>query len=218
ASPAGTAATPAVASMPAAAVERTLPPEAAAFAAFVRERPERGERATPGSDGPTPLTTALGAPREAGLVASTPRLLAVVPASAPLTLDADFDDGLAGRVTWMADQRIDRAEIRVSPEGLGTIDIRLQMDGSRVHAHFHAANADVRQALEGGIDRLRDLLGRQGMELGQAQVGTGGARDDGRAGRTPGGFGSAPSTDGAAEPAVTTVRVLRGRGLLDEYA
>jgi flagellar hook-length control protein FliK len=154
-----------------------------------------------------------GAARAAPVVAPTPLPLVLV-------LDADFDDGLGARVTWMAEQRIDHAQIRVSPEALGPIDVRLQMDGHRVNAQFHAASPDVRQALESGMDRLRDMLGRQGMELGQAQVGSGARQGaDSHAGGRWQGHGGSAGADGPA-PVQPSMRVaLRpSRGLLDEYA
>ncbi|GAB1597198.1 flagellar hook-length control protein FliK [Lysobacter claricitrinus] len=153
-------------------------------------------------------------------VPSTVRdVVAASPLAAPLSLDADFDDGMSQRITWMADQKLEHAEIRVTPEALGPIDIRLQMDGHRVNAQFHAAHADVRRALESGMDQLRDLLGRQGMELGNAQVGSGGRQPgDGRSTAASGAFPGAGELGADAEQQVTTVRVLRSRGIIDEYA
>ncbi|WP_187770670.1 flagellar hook-length control protein FliK [Cognatilysobacter lacus] len=191
----------------------------AALAALVdRPRGTTSPDATP--DG-TASAIALPLARGLDAVQGATRANAVeAPAPLPLMLNANFDDGLGARVVWMAEQRIDHAQIRVSPEALGPIDIRLQVDGHRVSAQFHAANADVRQALESGMDRLRDMLGRQGMELGQAQVGSGSRQD-----RSGGGSGPAMRDDAAtggdatsSEPTVTRVALLRSRGLLDEYA
>lgn len=132
----------------------------------------------------------------------------------PATPDDGFDDSFGQRIVWMAEQRITQAEMRVSPEGVGAIDIRLQLDGHRLSAQFTAAHADVRQALEAGMGRLRDMLGQHGMELADAQVGQQSQRDR----PTP------PSRDPAALDAVdghepvTTIRALRSRGLLDVYA
>ncbi|HEY4582106.1 MAG TPA: flagellar hook-length control protein FliK, partial [Lysobacter sp.] len=166
---------------------------------------------------PVPALAA-GAARGADALQVATRTAAVAaPTSIPLALDAAFDDGMGSRILWMADQRVDRAEIRLNPDSLGPIDVRLQMDGHRLNAQFHSANADVRQALEAGMDRLRDMLGRQGMELGQAQVGTG-SRQQGDGRQASSAQGAATGERIAGEPAVTTVRMLRSRGLLDEYA
>ena len=189
----------------------------AAFADRTRDTPAAADDGTaPGGTAFAPLLArSVEAPQAAARSAPV-----VAPAPLPLLLDAEFDDGLGARVTWMAEQRIDHAQIRVSPEALGPIDVRLQLDGHRVNAQFHAAHADVRQALESGMDRLRELLGRQGMELGQAQVGSGSRQgSDGRANARP--TDAAPALgDATSGDASKTVRVAipRSRGLLDEYA
>lgn len=155
-------------------------------------------------------------------VARTATPTATAPTQSPVALDADFDDGVGSRIAWMADQKVGHAEIRVSPDHLGTIDVRLQIDGNRVNAEFHSAHADVRHALESSLPRLRDMLGQQGLQLGQADVGQ----------RQP---GQQPSSNGQAGPANGSDRadgasntanagwtpgpaVRATRGLLDEYA
>ncbi|WP_238382908.1 flagellar hook-length control protein FliK, partial [Cognatilysobacter segetis] len=208
---------PTAASQAAPAIERDV---FAALAALT-ERP-RSPTPAAGEDGTPPLNTGV-APLLArgGESLQVPARIATaaVPASVPLMLDADFDDGLGARVTGMAEQRIDHAQIRVSPDSLGPIDVRLQLDGHRVNAQFHAASADVRQALEAGMDRLRDLLGRQGMELGQAQVGSGSRQgSDGRSAPSPGFGGDARADASPGEPQGMRVAIPRSRGLLDEYA
>ncbi len=193
----------------------------AALAALAEGAGERNAAVATSTDTGTPATPGLAfntpAARGADTLQTVTRAVAVAgPTSIPLALDAAFDDGMGSRILWMADQRVDRAEIRLNPDSLGPIDVRLQMDGHRLNAQFHSANADVRQALESGMDRLRDMLGRQGMELGQAQVGTGARQGDGR--QTASNGNGSGGEAAAGEPHVTTVRALRSRGLLDEYA
>ena len=159
-----------------------------------------------------PLTTStstVAAPARAA--AATP----VAPALAlPTDPDAGFDDAFGARIGWLAEQRIGRAEIRLSPEHLGAIEVRLQIDGSRVSAEFQSAHADVRHALENSVGRLRDMLGQQGLQLAHSDVG------QGRGGET-GNQSGTDRSDGAAENDGFIDRPLapmRSRGLLDEYA
>lgn len=161
---------------------------------------------------PTPLT----ATPTAAMPTLTRTAAPAVPAQPPVPLDAGFDDGFGSRIAWLAEQRVGHAEIRVSPEHLGTIDVRLQLDGNKVHAEFNSAQADVRHALESSLPRLREMLGQQGLQLGHAGVG------QQSSGQTPAGDGAMagderaePGTEPATRPA-TPVRVARG--LLDEYA
>ena len=139
--------------------------------------------------------------------------------SASIAVDDNFADAIGVRVGWLADQKIGQAHIRISPDALGTIDIQLQLDGDRVHASFSSANAEVRQALESSLGRLRDMLGSQGMQLANADVNDHASRhhaapDQSPAGATGKGRTSGPGrTDAPATPAV-----LSRLSLLDTYA
>ncbi|TBV73091.1 flagellar hook-length control protein FliK [Pseudoxanthomonas winnipegensis] len=167
-----------------------------------------------------------------GLVQGTPSLdrpltanaVTATPMSMPAQLDDGFDDSFGTRIAWMAEQKLGHAEIRLNPEHAGPIDVRIQLDGTQVNAAFHSANADVRQALEASLPRLRDLLGQQGLQLGNADIGqrqqSGQQQDQGAAPRSQGqSFGSDAFGNGrATAQASVAPLVVRSRGLLDEYA
>lgn len=151
--------------------------------------------------------------------ASTP----AVPLAAPvLTQPADpangYDDAFSGHVAWLAGQRIGQAEIRVVPDHLGPIDIRLQLDGSHVRAEFHSPQPEVRQALEASLPRLREMLGQHGLQLAHAGVGQGqsGQRQSGDGAPQPGHAAGLTLPDDAGSPLPPDFR--RTRGLLDVYA
>lgn len=144
---------------------------------------------------------------------------AAVQANQPIPVDAGFEDGFGSRIAWLAEQKVGHAEIRVSPDHLGTIDVRLQLDGNRVNAEFHSAHADVRQALESSLPRLREMLGQQGLQLGQADVGQRQAQQQSPNGQG-GSFAGANEHGETAPPAGWTAgpAARATRGLLDEYA
>ena len=152
--------------------------------------------------------------------ASAPSLPAALAAPLPMPADPDggFDDGLGARIGWMAGQQLGRAEIRLNPEQLGVVDIRLDLDGSRVSVELSSANQEVRQALEASLVRLREMLAGQGLELARADVGSGhggGSGQSAPSSGTPGDGGQGVPGDRADAEAVVTVR---RQGLLDEYA
>jgi len=191
-----------------------LPQEFAKALEMLQGRDAGAEALADTSGGPEsaerPQATTSTAP--AALTRASSAALASGPVALPADPDAGFDEGFGARIGWLAEQRIGRAEIRVSPDHAGPIDVRLQMDGSRVSAEFSSANADVRQALEASMGRLRDQLAQHGLELAQADVGSGG--------RQPGQAQAAEGLvleDGAAETAISVAPLVR-RGLLDEYA
>jgi flagellar hook-length control protein FliK len=82
-----------------------------------------------------------------------------------------FDEAVGTRLTWMAEQKIGHAHIKITPSDLGTVEVRLRLDGDRVHADFSSAQPEVRQALENSLPKLRDMLGQHGFQLAQADVG-----------------------------------------------
>lgn len=141
------------------------------------------------------------------------------PTPTPALQGEGFDDAVSTRVAWLADQKIGHAHIKITPNDLGPVEVRLQLDGDKVQASFSSAHADVRQALEQSLPRLREMLGQHGFQLTHSDVGS---RQQGQQG------GERPGTavaDGRSDPlgnedsaVVVPARVLRARGLLDAYA
>ncbi|AWH17556.1 flagellar hook-length control protein FliK [Stenotrophomonas sp. ZAC14D2_NAIMI4_7] len=142
------------------------------------------------------------------------------PTPTPVLGDDGFDQAIGARVSWLADQKIGHAHITLNPEDLGPVDVRLQMNGDKVHASFSSPHVDVRQALESSLPRLRELLGEQGFQLAHADVGHHSSGDGGTSGQNSG-SGNGRIGDGEPSLADTTVsaaQLIRQRGLLDAYA
>lgn len=168
-------------------------------------------------DAPTPtgnLLAGVGASNAPLGLARTETVNAMEAPSADLH-GGHFDEDIGDAVRWMADQKIGHAHIKVTPNELGTVEIRLRLDGDRVHADFSSAQAEVRQALENSLPRLRDMLGQHGFQLAHADVG--------QQHTPPSQGGGAPTGEGggdSAESAIETPRTVRmtARGLVDAYA
>lgn len=140
------------------------------------------------------------------------------PTPKPVLGDDGFDQAIGARLGWLADQKIGHAHIRLSPDDLGPVDVRLQLNGDKVHASFSSPHVDVRQALESSLPRLRELLGEQGFQLAHADVGHqsgGGGAPAGQAGQEAGRGDGEPTRGDASLPATP---LIRQRGLLDAYA
>ena len=163
----------------------------------------------------TTLTPVVNLATTPAVATTAPLLTAPVPLMQPANAGAGYGDELGTSVVWLAEQRIGHAQLQVTPDHLGPIEVRLQLDGARVHAEFYSAQAEVRHALEASLPRLRDLLGQHGLQLGQADVGQ--RQHNGR--HAPPMAGQ-PDTDcfpdGSSRPLPITAQ--RVRGLLDEYA
>jgi flagellar hook-length control protein FliK len=172
-------------------------------------------------------TTLFGLPGTSPIGPTQDRTLAsnavsATPLAMPARPDDGFDDGLGTRIAWMAEQKLGHAEIRLNPEHAGPIEVRIQLDGSQVSASFNSANAEVRQALEASLPRLREMLGQQGMQLGNTDIGQRQAQQQSSQGQTTPRGPADHATDnagtsGTALPSSAPV-IVRSRGLLDEYA
>ncbi|WP_394694972.1 flagellar hook-length control protein FliK [Pseudoxanthomonas japonensis] len=169
-------------------------------------------------DAPAPtgnLLAGVGASNQALGLSRTETVNAMETPSADLQ-GGHFDEDIGDAVRWMADQKIGHAHIKVTPNDLGTVEIRLRLEGDRVHADFTSAQAEVRQALESSLPRLRDMLGQHGFQLAHADVGQQHAPPSQGGGGARIGEGSG---DGA-ETTIETPRTVRmtARGLVDAYA
>ncbi|AKS20401.1 flagellar hook-length control protein FliK [Xanthomonas campestris pv. campestris] len=159
-----------------------------------------------------PTTTASALNR----LQDAPAVFSASPTPTPEMGSDTFDDAIGARLSWLADQKIGHAHIKVTPNEMGPVEVRLHLEGDKVNASFTAANADVRQALEQSLPRLRDMLGQQGFQLGQADVS--------QQQQHPSGNRNGAGTDGNglsledSPPVGIPSVVLRQRGLLDAYA
>lgn len=152
-----------------------------------------------------------GAPSAASAPAS------VLPTAATLGGE-QFGQDVAQGVEYMLDHKLQSARIRISPEQMGMIDVELRLDGERVHAHFVSAHAEVRQALNDSLPRLRELLDAQGLQMGQAGVGSQGADDAAQTAQQGTGQTGGAGQPDAGQAAAPAAPAWRRAGLLDAYA
>lgn len=117
-------------------------------------------------------------------------------------------------MTLMADRGQHSASLRLSPEHLGPLEVRISIRDDQASVWFGANHADTRAALEQALPRLRELFASQGLSLADAGVFREPPRDQPRlASALP------SSTDGGPlEPeAVAQIGPIR-LGLVDAYA
>lgn len=79
-------------------------------------------------------------------------------------------DELGSRLTMMTDKGQHTASLRLSPEHLGPLEVRIAMREDQASVWFGAAHADTRAAIEHALPRLRELFAAQGMSLADAGV------------------------------------------------
>lgn len=127
-----------------------------------------------------------------------------------------WQDSLGTEVRLLIERGATAATLRVSPEHLGPIEVRIDLADERASVWFTAAHADTRAALADALPRLRDMLASVGVSLGETGVqreAPGGT--DQRDGSSPGGMARPESNAGSR---VVLSQLDAGRGLVDEYA
>ncbi|TWI02794.1 flagellar hook-length control protein FliK [Luteimonas cucumeris] len=198
-----------------AATAPAIAPEALPIAPTLKELTDTLRQDADGdSAAPTINAAAAPSPSTHGLPrTATVNLLA---APTPDLHSEHFDEAIGTRLTWMAEQKIGHAHIRMTPEQLGPVEIRLRLEGDRVHADFDSAQPEVRQALESSLPKLREMLGQHGFQLAHADVGH---RQEAPA-RHPDArnHDGAPSAEGTDLRSPSPAPRHSVRGLLDAYA
>lgn len=138
---------------------------------------------------------------------------------------AAFAPEVATRVSLMAVDGVQHAELQLNPADMGPVAVQIVVDGSQAQVSFHVAHAETRQALEQGLPDLAAALQGQGLTLSgggvfqQAQRearGNGGDTGTDRGSNTAGSrlTGAAP---GAGSGTASQV-ARRTVGLLDTFA
>jgi flagellar hook-length control protein FliK len=115
----------------------------------------------------------------------------------------------------MVDRGVQSGSLRLSPEHLGPLEVRISVQSDQVSVWFGAAHADTRSALEQALPRLRDLFASQGLSLADAGVFREPPREQPRDQAYTSGVGES-ATRGVAE--IDLPRATQKRGLLDAYA
>lgn len=106
-----------------------------------------------------------------------------IPITVPVQ-DPRFPEAFSERVSWLVREGIQVAELTLHPQELGPIRIEISMDGGAAQLNLSVAHAETRGAIEQSMERLRDMLSEQGLQLGSALFDAGGGaaarKDSGR--------------------------------------
>lgn len=84
------------------------------------------------------------------------------------TRDADWIEKLVDRIDMMrTDSGSRETRIRLSPDALGTLDVRIEDKDGQVRVHFSADHAATRALIADAAPRLADLAEARGLKLTQ---------------------------------------------------
>jgi flagellar hook-length control protein FliK len=123
-------------------------------------------------------------------------------------------DEIGARISLMVQQGNHSASLRLSPEHLGPLEVRISVQNDQASVWFGAAHADTRAAIEHALPRLRELFASQGLSLADAGVFREPPREQPKQSPTH----SSSRGDGSFDsPSVQTLAIRR-LGLVDAYA
>jgi flagellar hook-length control protein FliK len=125
-----------------------------------------------------------------------------------------WKDELGTQLTWMALNNRETASLRLSPEHLGPVEVRISMNDTGASVYFGASNADTRSALEQSLPRLRELFASNGLVLADAGVSRDAPRNAFKPSPQPGALRGV--SDASSEASVTSITLARV-GLVDTY-
>jgi flagellar hook-length control protein FliK len=82
-----------------------------------------------------------------------------------------FAQELGQQVAWLGGQDVKQARIRLHPEELGQLDIKVSLNHGRVDVVFNAQHPGAVAAVQQSLPQLDQMLGQHGLSLGHAEVG-----------------------------------------------
>jgi flagellar hook-length control protein FliK len=87
----------------------------------------------------------------------------------PIT-QKQWGNDFSQKITWMATQQDQHAELHLNPAQLGPVDVVIKVSGDQATAQFTSAHAAVREVIEQSIPKLREMLADNGIMLGNTTV------------------------------------------------
>ena len=129
---------------------------------------------------------------------------------------AGFADEVGDKITWMAHQGVQSASLKMTPEHMGPVEVRISMQDGSATVSINAAQADTRAALEQALPRLHEMFATQGLNLTDASVSQQFSRGQQQkpAISAVGSVGGVSDDSTSAVVSVTSARL----GLVDTYA
>jgi flagellar hook-length control protein FliK len=135
------------------------------------------EAASPAADASVSAAATAAAAAQANVQAS-PAAASIAAANAhvlaPHVGTADWTDALSQKVVFLSNAHQQSAELTLNPPDLGPLQVVLRVADNHAHALFVSQHAQVRDAVEAALPKLREAMEAGGLGLGSATVSDGG--------------------------------------------
>lgn len=140
--------------------------------------------------------------------------------------DQNWAQDFTQKISWLANNDKQSAQITLNPDQMGPIEISLNIDKGSATATFVSANAEVRDAIETAMPRLREMFASAGIDLGQTNVSAESFRQQAGSGEGSANRGEPRKdvenvilgTESALSPRMRTFASQRGNGMVDIFA
>ncbi len=133
-----------------------------------------------------------------------------------------WDNALGQKVLWMVSQQQQVAELSLNPPDLGPLQVVLSINGDQASAMFVSQQADVRQALEAALPRLKEMMADSGINLSNTTVSSDSPqqqREFERQGRSGARYGDGGGGVGGQGIDIGAAHIRSGgNGLVDTFA
>ena len=151
---------------------------------------------------------------------------ALVPGQPVQMQQSGWSEAVVDRVMWLSSQNLKSAEIQLDPAELGRMEVRIDLTKDQAQVTFLSPHAGVRDALEGQMQRLREMFTQQGMNLMDVNVSDQSLARGWQGGADGGSSRGGSSADGEAGEGelqqgvseISSNRSAGDRGLVDYYA
>jgi len=119
------------------------------------------------------------------LIQSNPTMMATQVGSAQFIPQGfgkpGWNEAINQRVMYMVNASEQTATLTLNPPDLGPLQVVISVNNDKADTTFISDNADVRQALQDGMDNLREKMNEAGISLGQSNVNSGAQQQANRA-------------------------------------
>ena len=134
----------------------------------------------------------------------------------------DFTNELKDKVMVMMNQKLQQIEIRLDPQELGNVNVKINLQNELAVVSFTVQNQQAKEAFDQNLGRLKEMLAESGVDVGDANVEQESKQNDNEAlgdARQKGGEGDVAENELSDLSGTQTLNLVKGSSTgVDYYA
>ena len=84
--------------------------------------------------------------------------------------NTSWGDSFNQRIHWLVNQSVSGAQIRLNPQHMGPVEVRIQIQNDQATVSFTAQHAATKEAIDAALPRLREMLSEQNVNVVEMDV------------------------------------------------